>query len=78
MVDMNGYKSETVACPFCENWRAYYAEFYTYLLHELEPEVVWVEEDFRLHNHALLAYGGCFCDEHMRRYNEKLGENYSR
>ena len=78
MVDMNGYKSETVACPFCENWRAYYAEFYTYLLHELEPEVVWVEDDFRLHNHAPLAYGGCFCDEHMRRYNEKLGENYSR
>lgn len=78
MVDIEGYQSEMVACPFCENWRAYYAEFYTYLLQELEPEVVWVEDDFRLHNHAPLSYGGCFCDEHMRRYNEKLGTAYTR
>lgn len=78
MVDYNGQQSEMVACPFCENWRSYYGEFYTYLLRELEPEVVWVEDDFRLHNHAPLEYGGCFCEEHMRRYNEKLGKNYTR
>lgn len=78
MVDYNGQKSQMVACPLCQNWRSYYAEFYTYLLRELEPEVMWVEDDFRIHNHAPLAYGGCFCDEHMRRYNAKLGKNYTR
>lgn len=78
MVDIEGNQSEMVVCPFCENWRVYYAEFYTYLLQELEPEVVWVEDDFRLHNHAPLSYGGCFCDEHMYRYNEKLGTAYTR
>lgn len=78
MVDYNGRQSEMVACPFCENWRRYYGQFYAYLLRELEPEVVWVEDDFRIHNHAPLAYGGCFCREHMRRYNEALGKNYTR
>lgn len=78
MVDYNGHISEMVVCPLCGNWRDYYAEFYTYLLKELEPEVIWVEDDFRLHNHAPLDYGGCFCDEHMRRYNEKLGTAYTR
>lgn len=78
MTDYNGYQSEMVACPYCENWRSYYAEFYTYLIQEIQPEVAWIEDDFRLHNHAPLEYGGCFCEEHMRRYNEKLGTLYSR
>ena len=37
-----------------------------------------MEDDFRLHNHGDLQYGGCFCDLHMQRYNEKLGTNYTR
>lgn len=78
MVDYDGNKSETVVCPYCENWRKYYSEFYTYLLKEIEPDTVWVEDDFRLHNHGALHYGGCFCEEHMKRYNEKLGTNYTR
>lgn len=78
MVDFNGKVNLSNVCPYCENWRKYFSEFYTYLLREIEPETVWVEDDFRLHNHAPLEYGGCFCEEHMRRYNAKLGTNYSR
>lgn len=78
MVDYDGNKSEMVVCPYCENWRKYYAEFYTYLLKEIEPDTIWVEDDFRLHNHAPLHYGGCFCDLHMKKFNGKLGKNYTR
>lgn len=78
MEDFNGKKCTMVACPLDENWRIYFADFYTYLLQTLRSEVVWVEDDFRLHNHGELEYGGCFCPLHMKRYNEKLGTNYTR
>ena len=78
MVDYDGTACELVACPLCENWRTYYKEFYQYLIREIEPETIWVEDDFRLHNHGDLKYGGCFCELHMQRYNEKLGTNYTR
>ena len=78
MVDYNGLRSRTNACPFCKNWRAYFQEFYTHIIKEIDPEVVWIEDDFRLHNHAPLEYGGCFCDLHMQKFNEKLGKNYTR
>ena len=78
MTDYDGMKCDVVACPLCENWRAYYKEFYQYLLREVEPDTIWVEDDFRLHNHGDLKYGGCFCELHMQRYNEKLGATYTR
>lgn len=78
MEDYNGKKGTTTVCPLDENWRAYFADFYTHLLKTVKPEVVWVEDDFRLHNHGKLEYGGCFCPIHMKLYNEKLGTNYSR
>jgi len=77
-VDFNGLVSEMVACPLCENWQAYFLDFYKYLITELEPDTVWVEDDFRFHNHPPLEQGGCYCDLHMKRYNEKLGTNYTR
>lgn len=78
MVDMNGKKTDMVACFYDENWRKYYLSFLEYLLREVQPDVYWIEDDFRLHNHGNLEYGGCFCDLHMQRYNAKLGTNYTR
>lgn len=78
MVDFNGKSSKLVACPLCEEWKKYFFDFYTYLITEIEPDTIWVEDDFRLHNHGDLEFGGCFCDLHMKKYNEKLGTNYTR
>lgn len=77
-MDYDGTSCEMVACPLCENWRKYFFDYYRYLITELNPDTVWVEDDFRLHNHGDLKYGGCFCDLHMKKYNEKLGTNYTR
>ena len=77
-VDYNGTACEMVACPMDNNWQKYYLDFYEYIIRELEPEVVWVEDDFRLHNHGFLEYGGCFCEHHMNAYNQALGTDYSR
>ena len=77
-VDMNGRAAESVACPLCENWRAYFKEYAQFLTKELEPDTFWLEDDFRLHNHSPLKGVGCFCPIHMKMYNEKLGTSYTR
>ena len=76
--DYDGTQCEMVACPMDDNWLAYYLDFYEFLIREVEPEVIWIEDDFRLHNHGDLKYGGCFCEHHMRAFNRKLGTDYSR
>lgn len=77
-VDMKGQAAESVACPLCENWFAYFAEYATLLIEELDPDTFWIEDDFRLHNHAPLYGVGCYCEQHMAMYNERLGKNYTR
>lgn len=76
--DYDGQQLEMVACPMDEAWLEYFLDFYEFLIREVEPEVIWVEDDFRLHNHGELKFGGCFCEHHMKAFNEKLGTNYSR
>lgn len=77
MVDPYGRQTSAVACPLCEKWRAYLAEIYAYYA-TVRPWIVWVEDDFRLHNHSPLAWGGCFCDAHMEEYSKHAGERLTR
>lgn len=78
MVDMNGKQCDMVACFWDEEWRKYYFDMLDWYLPEVNPDFIWIEDDFRLHNHAPLTYGGCFCKLHMQKFNEKLGANYTR
>ena len=76
--DYDGKQCKMVACPMDENWLEYFLDFYAFIIKEIQPEVVWIEDDFRLHNHGELKFGGCFCEHHMKAFNEKLGTNYTR
>ena len=80
MVGDDGYQAQTITCPLCENWRKYYAELLTHYAKELEPDVIWLEDDFRMRGHggAKSIKQGCFCEEHMRLYNKALNANYTR
>ena len=78
MVDMNGVQSTLVTCPWDEEWRKYYFDLLAWYLREVNPDFLWIEDDFRLHNHAPLTYGGCFCEHHMKRFNAKLKMDYTR
>ncbi len=78
MVDKNGKACELVACPLDSEWRKYYIDLMSYYVKEIEPVVLWIEDDFRLHNHEPLEWGGCFCDLHMKEYSKKLGRDISR
>lgn len=80
MKGIDGDENTVVVCPLDENWKKYFSDFVKYLVKEIEPCVYWVEDDFRLHNHDIgrIGFFGCFCDEHIKKFNEILGKEYSR
>lgn len=78
MSDSNGYESPMTACILSERWIQNYIEVADYICSVLDVNVFWIEDDFRLHNHAPLNFGGCFCKEHMKRFCASLGEKIDR
>ncbi len=77
MVDPGGNAASLCVCPLDESWRAYIARIYARYA-ALSPDTVWVEDDLRYHNHDPLHWGGCFCDEHMRRFSARAGHPLTR
>ncbi len=77
MVDPYGNRAALCVCPLCGEWQRYIGGLYARYA-SLDASVLWVEDDFRLHNHDPLVWGGCFCDEHMRIYSEKAGKKLTR
>lgn len=73
MVDRDGKEASLCVCPMCESWQKYFTELYARYA-ALEPRILWVEDDFRLHNHDPLRWGGCFCDAHMKEYARRAGK----
>lgn len=77
MVDIEGNEASICVCPLCEEWQRYIALLYGRYA-QLEPSILWVEDDFRLHNHEPLTWGGCFCEEHMKLYSQQAGRPVGR
>ena len=74
MKDVLGNSADLVVCPDDEEWEKYYFSVNEYLVKNILPETVWIEDDFRFHNHEPLVFGGCFCDEHLKKYSEITGK----
>ena len=77
MIGYDGTDSKVVACPLCENWREYYIDLMNYYIEAIKPKTLWFEDDFRLSNHEPVSLG-CFCEEHVKLFNEKAGTNFDR
>ena len=79
MVGETGAEDAIAACPLCPNWQAYLSDTFAFLAREIRPVAIWVEDDFRLHNHSPeLGWGGCFCRLHVERFSRLLGRRISR
>ncbi|MBR2448627.1 MAG: hypothetical protein IKB30_00740 [Clostridia bacterium] len=81
MVGHDGVTAKVCVCPNCENWRKYYVDLMNFYVEAVHPDVIWIEDDFRLAGHGVEIRAidqGCFCDECMARYNAKLSANYDR
>lgn len=77
MTDYNGKKLDAVACPSCKNFLTYISDIYAYYA-TFGFDIIWVEDDFRMHNHAPLEWGGCFCDLHMKEFSKRAGKELVR
>ncbi|VGO22905.1 hypothetical protein [Pontiella sulfatireligans] len=75
MVGETGADNGMSPCPLCKNWQAYLIDYFVYLTKEIQPVALWVEDDWRLHNHGgEMGYGGCFCECCLERFAEMVGE----
>lgn len=78
IVDYEGNESKFIACALDKNFRKDFLDYVYYLVSELTPDVYWVEDDYRYHNHPPIKFPCCFCDLHMAEYNKRLNANYTR
>lgn len=76
MVGHDGIETTHCACPLSNVWKNYMVEMWK-LYAELEPDVMWIEDDIRNFNHAPVQYG-CFCDAHLDRFADVVGERVDR
>jgi hypothetical protein len=79
MVGETGTVSSITSCPLCKKWQEYLCNYFQLIADRLQPLAIWVEDDWRLHNHGVeLGFGGCYCEEHLRRFSDKAGQSVSR
>ena len=70
--------TQSAACPLDEDFIDYIKDIYRYLCGEIKPDVVWLEDDFRMHNRLGEGWGGCFCELHLKEYSKYLGFDVTR
>lgn len=80
MVGENGVRSSITVCPLCPEWQEYITALFQRFAVEINPSAIWIEDDWRLHNHdrKALGWGGCFCEAHLARFSSLVGESVSR
>ncbi len=79
LVHENGLSSRITACPLCDKWQKYICETFSHLVRELQPVALWIEDDWRLHNHEPAGgWGGCFCNLHLERFSQAVGKPVTR
>lgn len=76
MVGHDGSIAKSSACPLSSEWRAYMTSYWGKLASTV-PSVLWMEDDIRSFNHAPVAFG-CFCDGHLQRFSNLVGEAVTR
>ncbi len=88
LVDYTGRKS-ACGCPIGKKFRENAGERLR-IWAETDPDIIWIDDDLRLHGHGnplhaeLVGENGnyvdfyCFCDEHIRLFNERYNVAYDR
>ncbi|MFC1452397.1 hypothetical protein ACFLSJ_03525 [Verrucomicrobiota bacterium] len=76
---MEGPDGERIAGLVCQldaDWQRYIIKMYELYARE-GFGVIWVDDDFRLHNHPPLEWS-CFCPLHVEAFNERAGVKATR
>ena len=75
MVGIDGSPAEALTCPTDENFVRYYCEQIR-RLSQLPVDTIFLDDDFRMN--FINRTPVCFCDAHMKLYQEALGRAISR
>lgn len=68
------------ACPLGPSFRTIMGEMLQ-LWAGTQPDIIWVDDDFRMHNHGSTAGSPdyyCYCDLHLNAFAERAGRRYTR
>jgi hypothetical protein len=76
MVGDDGVESRALPCPLDPEWKSYVGKLYR-LFAQVEPEIIYIDDDFRYHNHPPMAWG-CFCPLHLAEMARLTGKDFSR
>jgi hypothetical protein len=80
LVDQHGQESLGCACPIGPRYRHKMGAMLR-LWADTKPEVVWVDDDFRMHNHSIqqpeMDYY-CFCPLHLNAFAQRVGQRWTR
>ncbi len=75
-----GHTGEKAEYCFCWNdafLRQYLRDEMTAYAAAVQPDYLWIDDDFRADNHEPVRYG-CFCDDCLRTFNAQNGSSYTR
>ncbi len=76
MEGYDGAKAKIIPCPNSERFLGYLKKKYE-LLAECDPDVMWIDDDVRLHHIVPVKYG-CFCDICLGKFGRETGVSYTR
>ncbi len=84
MVDHKGVQIAN-GCPLGQKFRKQAGERLK-IWAQTNPDVIWIDDDLRYHGHGapftakVTPYADfyCFCEEHLKQFNDKHGTNYDR
>ncbi|MCX7918815.1 MAG: hypothetical protein N3A72_04230 [bacterium] len=77
LVSPLGEKSKACASFADPVWQKYISRLYSRFA-ELKFRILWIEDDFRYHNHNPLTWGGGFEPEVIQRFEKKIGRTTNR
>ncbi|MBI3987347.1 MAG: hypothetical protein HY343_10520 [Lentisphaerae bacterium] len=77
MVAPSGRVAQAVASFACPRWRKAIADFY-HRMASLGFGTLWIEDDFRYHNHEPLDWGGDFSGAMLKQFSAKVGRSVTR
>ncbi len=76
MEDAYGVQGYSINCPGNEAFLRQFRETICKYA-SLKPDVLWIDDDFRLVFHNPVGYG-CFCDDCIKRFNKTEGTGFDR